>query len=80
MKKCLFLLPLLLAGCQVSSVVSDINDSAVHVQTNAQNPTDPSVMSEARRGCGQYGKSPVYMSHRPIGQYGVVKEVLFACK
>ena len=61
------------------AVISDINDSAVKVQTGlSTKPAD--ILAEVSRGCGIYGKASVEISFKSVDQYCFSKEVLFACK
>jgi hypothetical protein len=69
---------LALAGCGTSAVISDINDSAVHVQVHGD-IQDPKVRSEAQQGCQRYDKSAQYVSHRCLDGYCIAKDVLFTC-
>jgi hypothetical protein len=77
-KKVLLLCGFVLAGCGTSAVISDINDSAVHVQVQG-NVQDPKVLAEANRGCQRYGKAAQYVSHRCLDGYCINKDVLFTC-
>jgi hypothetical protein len=67
-----------LYGCS-TPVISDINDSAVKVQSAWYNNANE-AMSEANRGCGLYGKSAVAISSRCLDGYCMNKEFLFACQ
>src|SRR5437867_1156593 len=69
-----------IAVCACSSpVISDINDSAVKVQSAWYNNQNE-AMAEANRGCGLYGKRAVPISSRCLDGYCSNKELLFACQ
>ena len=60
----------------VAAAISSISDSAVTVLEGLNAPE--TVDSEAQRGCGVYGKSPIGMSVLRRGDGAM--EHLYACK
>jgi len=72
------IIALALAGCATRAVVSDVNDSAVHVQVNGD-PNDPVVKQQAESMCQRYGKHAQPVSWRALDGYGINKDVLFTC-
>lgn len=71
----------LLAGCVAQPpIISDINDSAVHIQASVSVPMDE-LDAKAAEGCAVYGKTRTDgLSARRFGEYGYMREVLYACK
>lgn len=77
-----FVLALLLTGClgAEAPIISDIDDSSVKIQVNAAVPQDQ-VDAKAAEGCAVYGKQRTEaLSERRFGQYGYMREVLYACR
>ena len=86
----LTILAIFVVGCQpvVPPAISDISDSMVKVQFRHNGlegkwPDYNAVVSEARKGCAQYGKTPTLMSKWCTIQDGYgncqVKEYLYTC-
>ena len=70
---------LLLGACAAPAIISDINDSALKVQSGI-GTSDEAILAKAREGCGIYGKKPVRISFVCKDEYCFTKNHLFACK
>ncbi len=70
---------LLLGACAAPAIISDINDSALKVQSGL-GTTDEAILAKAREGRAVYGKTPVRISFVCKDEYCFTKNHLFACK
>lgn len=69
----------ILAACS-SAAISDISQDKVVVEGRFSGPDDKMVVDLAGRGCGLYGKVPVYLSWTCLDGNCLTKKYLFACK
>lgn len=67
-----------LAGCQTSAVISDLEEDKVVVQASGNDETV--IYAKAREGCQIHGRVPVAISSRCLDGYCIQSEYLFACK
>lgn len=67
-----------LSGCAMQPVISDISDSSLKVQGNAQTPKE-AVDAKAAEGCALYGKAPTYVSTQGPDYYTGLSSHLYAC-
>jgi glycerate-2-kinase len=78
MKLRIFLIPLMLAGCVTTPIVSDFNGSSVKI-VESFGGTKPSeaTIAEAKRICAKVGKTAEGASARSLPNYDT--EYLFLC-
>ena len=71
----------ILAGCAAAApIISDISDSAVHVQARVDVPM-ADLNAKADEACAVYGKARSEpMSEKRFGDYDSIRNVLYACQ